>query len=240
MHAILTRIDRAESTNDALRVMVEEGAPDGRGIYTSEQTAGRGRRGRAWVCPSGTALALSVALVGPQHQAYTMQLPLAAGAAVADVIRAETGLVPELKWPNDVLISGKKVAGVLCEGVHDGTRLRGVVIGVGLNINVSQGEFPQELESIATSLLAESGITYEIDHLARTLHAAILDRVALLSANRGALLDLWRKHDVTAGRGVRVGDLTGKATGINADGALLVATPKGDKAIRSGEIEWTD
>jgi BirA family biotin operon repressor/biotin-[acetyl-CoA-carboxylase] ligase len=165
-------------------------------------------------------------------------MPLAAGAAVADVIRTHTALTPQLKWPNDVLIAGRKVAGVLCEGVHDGARLRGVVIGVGLNVNVPTAEFPQELRPIATSLLAESGDTYEIAALAHAIYAAIIDRVTLLAADRGAVLDLWRRHDVTKGRAVRIGDVVGTAAGINADGALLVDTSAGQQAVRSGEIEW--
>jgi BirA family biotin operon repressor/biotin-[acetyl-CoA-carboxylase] ligase len=165
-------------------------------------------------------------------------MPLAAGAAVAELIRSETSLTPQLKWPNDVLISGKKVAGILCEGVHGAGRLRGVLIGVGLNINVPPDGFPEELRPIATSLLAESGNTYEIGALAQALHAAILDRVTLLSADRGALLDLWREHDVTTGRAVKIGEVTGTAVGINAEGALLVETPNGTQTIRSGEIEW--
>lgn len=238
MAAFLTKLDRATSTNDVLRKMVEDGASDGRGVYTTEQTAGRGRRGRKWVCPEGTALALSVAIVGPQHHPYMLQMPLAVGVAVADVIREATELTPQLKWPNDVLIDGKKVAGILCEGVHDGARLRGVIVGVGLNVNVPTDEFPDELRSIATSMHAAAGDTYEVAPLAHALYGAIIDRISLLAADRGALLDLWRRHDVTKGRGVRIGELTGTAAGINADGALLVDTNAGQRAVRSGEIEW--
>ena len=143
------------------------GAPEGAVVAADEQTEGRGRLGRSWHAPRGTSLLFSTSLVPDVPAARLPELSLVAGAAVADAISAQTGLRTTLKHPNDVLVDGRKVAGILAESV-DGR----VVLGIGVNVSQAEGELPQEVVTPATSLALEGATVDRAELL-----AVILERL---------------------------------------------------------------
>jgi BirA family biotin operon repressor/biotin-[acetyl-CoA-carboxylase] ligase len=156
--------ERCESTQREL----EADAPEGAVAVAEEQSAGRGRLGRRWFAPARTSVLVSVNLRPDVPTRRLPELSLVGGAAVAEAIATETGLRPEVKFPNDVLIGGRKVAGILAEAREDR-----VVLGIGINVNVAAAELPKELETPATSLVLETGAPV---HRAALL-AAVLERL---------------------------------------------------------------
>ena len=238
MNPFLTRVEEASSTNDLVRAKIEAECADGLAIWSSNQRSGRGRRGRSWVCPSGKGVAMSVALVGAQHQRNMLLMPLATGVAVARVCAEQVSETFGLKWPNDVLHEGRKVAGILCEGVMVDGRFRGVVVGVGVNVNAVPSDFPAELQPLVAGLRSHRVDDIELGGFAGRLYQAIMQEIAALQSDPVGVLDRWRARDVTGGREVRVGGTVGVADGIDADGALRVRTQTGTVSVRSGEVEW--
>jgi BirA family biotin operon repressor/biotin-[acetyl-CoA-carboxylase] ligase len=215
-------LDSSPSTNAALLAMPE--APDYQVVTTLDQTAGRGRLGRTWTAPAGTALAVSVLLPGPPSG----WLPLLAGAAMAEAL---TPLVPggvALKWPNDILIGDKKVCGILAEVAGDGR----VVLGAGVNLTMTADQLPVPT---ATSLTLEGA---DSAGLAETVLDAYLSRLLVTDA----VPDRVRALCSTIGRQVRVelsggGDLLGEAIGIDDDGRLQVRDHGGvTHAIGAGDV----
>jgi BirA family biotin operon repressor/biotin-[acetyl-CoA-carboxylase] ligase len=150
------------------QLLVPADAPEGALVVAEEQTAGRGRLGRRWLAPAGTSLLCSLQLRPPVPPERLPELTVVASHACAEAIAALTGFEPELKFPNDVLLGGRKVAGVLAEA-----REGRVVLGVGVNVNVTADELPQEVDRPATSLLVETG--REIDRA--ELLAELLERL---------------------------------------------------------------
>lgn len=209
---------RTDSTNERARELAAAGAPHGTVVTAAEQTAGRGRQGRTWVAPPGSAVLMSVVL-----RRFDPMLPLAAAVALC-----ETLPVPALvKWPNDLWIDRRKVAGILVEGRP---AAGWAVLGVGINVSVSQ--FPVELRDTATSLrLAGSSIGNEevLD-----LALAALDR--WLERPAAEVLAAWRARDALQGSEVRWAAGSGQAAGINEAGALLVDTSSGRVTLGAGEV----
>jgi BirA family transcriptional regulator, biotin operon repressor / biotin---[acetyl-CoA-carboxylase] ligase len=208
-----------DSTNERARELAGAGAPHGLVVTADEQSAGRGRQGRAWTAPPGTALLLSVVLRDLRET-----LPLAAAVAVCDAL-------PEvdcrIKWPNDVLIDGRKLAGILVEGrPQEGW----AVLGVGLNVSVK--EFSGELAGTATSLALE-GVAARNEEVLRSLLVALDAR---LSDDAGDVLAAWRERDALLGERVRWRDGEGVAAGIDDSGALLVDSESGRVALDAGEV----
>ncbi len=231
------------STNDEAKRAAKEGAPHGATWVAESQRAGRGRQGRVWISPPGENLLFSVLLRLRCAPSRLPPLALVAGLAVRDAIesalRGPSSLVPSnkvlLKWPNDVLVGGKKIAGVLVEAAVAGHAVESVVIGIGLNVHTL--DFPDDLAGIATSLaLLGSPVRDRAELLADTLHA--LDRDVHLAADRGLGLIHARlsEHDALRGKRVRGGaDETceGTAEGIDLDGMLLV---RRDDGVR---VRWS-
>lgn len=230
--AAASRLDwrtSAASTNlELTSVAAGDGAldwPDGSVIATDTQTAGRGRLGRVWTAPAGSALAASV-LVRPDMPVVAFGwLPLLAGAAMTRTLRA-VGADAELKWPNDVLIGGRKVCGILSELLPD---LSGAVVGVGVNIAMSADELPVPT---ATSLLVE-GVSVDLDAVLGAFLEDFLPSVAALADAGGDAEASGSREAVSAlcstiGRSVRVqlpdgNEVLGEATGIDASGRLVVS-----------------
>jgi BirA family biotin operon repressor/biotin-[acetyl-CoA-carboxylase] ligase len=152
--------ERCESTQRELAA----NAPEGAVAVAEEQTAGRGRLGRRWEAPARTSVLVSVNLRPTIELARLPELSIVAGSATADAIAAETGLRPEVRFPNDVLIAGRKVAGILAEA-----REERVVLGIGINVNLAEAELPREVDTPATSLLVESGAVVDRARLLATL-----------------------------------------------------------------------
>jgi BirA family biotin operon repressor/biotin-[acetyl-CoA-carboxylase] ligase len=234
--------DRIGSTNDVAIALSAEGLV----VVAAEQTAGRGRRGHVWFSPPGSGLYTSVVLapsraaVDPQRA--TRLLTLAAGVGVAEGIEAATGLRADLKWPNDLLVARRKLAGILAEASVADQPIDTVTVGYGINIGPMA--YPPELRDRATSLESELGRAVEIyDVLAETL-AGIATRYAdLVAARFDAILDAWRAR-APAAVGARVAwtagshALQGVTAGIDADGALLVRVDDRVERIVSGELTW--
>jgi BirA family biotin operon repressor/biotin-[acetyl-CoA-carboxylase] ligase len=203
------------STNARARELAEQGAPHGTLVTASEQTAGRGRQGRSWVTPPGSAIAASVIL-----RSFDDLLPLRAGLAVADL----AGDGARVKWPNDVLLDGRKVAGILVEARAPDW----AVVGIGVNV----AGVPPEVADIATSLGRE-----DVEAALEELMAALDVRVAQPAADVVAAL---RERDALLGRRVRWNGGEGEGAGIDSSGALLVETPAGTVALSSGEVHLVD
>jgi BirA family transcriptional regulator, biotin operon repressor / biotin---[acetyl-CoA-carboxylase] ligase len=207
------------STNDRARALARAGAPHGALVTAAEQSAGRGRQGRSWSAPPGRALLMSIVVRDPPAL-----LPLAAALAVAEV----SGPRARIKWPNDVLLDGRKVAGILAEGrPHEGW----AVLGVGLNVAVRVDELPLELRATAGTLGREPA---EVEPtLARLLSA--LERA--LDLDDAALLDAYRARDALSGQEVRWAEGTGRAIGVDASGRLVVELADGRRtALSAGEV----
>jgi BirA family biotin operon repressor/biotin-[acetyl-CoA-carboxylase] ligase len=210
-----------DSTNERGRELAEAGAPHGTLVTADEQLAGRGRQGRAWTAPPRSAVLMSVVL-----RELTETLPLAAAVAVSEALPVEAAI----KWPNDVWIDGRKVAGILIEARPlDGW----AVLGIGLNVTTE--EFPPELN--ATSL-ALAGATMSHDEAL----AAVLDSLERwLAAPPSSVLAAWRERDALLGRTVRwaSGGSQGTAAGVDETGALIVETPDGRVLLDAGEVHLT-
>ena len=210
-----------DSTNARAREFAGRGAPDGTLVTASEQSAGRGRQGRTWSAPAGRALLCSIVVREPPRL-----LPLAAGVAVAEVAEA-AGPDAAIKWPNDVLVDGRKVAGILVEArVQEGW----AVAGIGVNVAVRAADFPADLRERAGTLgLEPSAIEPTLDALLRALER-------WLEADTDAVLDALRARDALLGREVRWGGQTGTGAGIDGDGRLVVRTDSGEVALDAGEV----
>jgi len=227
------------STMDEVSRAAEEGAPRGLVVGADAQSAGRGRRGRAWISPGGAGLYFSY-LARPVR-GFDL-LTLAAGVAVRAGIAEATGLHTDLKWPNDLLLGGRKVAGLLAEAARFGTPEASVTIGVG--VNVRPAAYPTHVAMGATSLEAARG--HDVDRGA--VLAAVLEHLAdtLASLEAGgaeAILQAWRAASPTAvGTPVEWSDPSGSRRGITAgvdeSGALLVRTSDGTERIVAGELVW--
>jgi BirA family biotin operon repressor/biotin-[acetyl-CoA-carboxylase] ligase len=217
-----------DSTNARARDLATAGAPDGTIVTASEQSAGRGRQGRTWTAPAGRALLLS-AVVRDLSRRDAL-LPLAVPVAVAQACDAFAGGRCDIKWPNDVWVGGRKLAGILLEGrPQEGW----AVIGIGLNVGTAAADFPQELRQTATSLAIEAGSDPGVDAV---LQAVLTALDARLGDPPGRILGAWRERDLLAGRTVRWSGGEGTATGLDDNGALVVETDGGRVALDAGEV----
>lgn len=219
---------RTDSTNTRARELAAAGAPHGTVVTAGEQTEGRGRQGRTWTAPAGKALLYS-AVVRPLEERH-MLLPLAVPLAVCEVAEElEAGTRCRVKWPNDVLVEGRKLAGILIEArPQDGW----AVVGVGLNLATRPAEFPAELRDTATSL---SGASVEAARESLNRHLA-----QWVEADRDSVLEAWRERDALRGRPVAWDGGSGVADGVDDRGYLLVLTPDGARiSVGGGEVHLT-
>ncbi len=217
------------STQDVLR---GSDLPEGAVAVTEHQTAGRGREGRRWEDTPGASLLASI-LLRPPVGAPTEQLALVAGLAVAEAVE-ERGETAKVKWPNDVLIGGRKVAGILLEAAE------GVVVcGVGINVNQTTTAMPAETRTPAASLLTVAGDTRDRAALLVVLLDLLERRYdAWLRRGLAPLLPELEHRDALRGRTVTVEDVTGTAAGVAQDGRLRVARADGTEAlVASGEVD---
>jgi BirA family biotin operon repressor/biotin-[acetyl-CoA-carboxylase] ligase len=209
---------QTDSTNERARELAAAGAPHGTLVTASEQSAGRGRQGRRWSAPPRRALLCSLVIRDPPRL-----LPLAAGVAVAEV----AGTQARVKWPNDVLVNGLKVAGILVEGrPQEGW----AVLGIGLNVAVREEDFPPELAGRAGTLgLEPDAVEPMLDRLLDSLEQ-------WLPAAPEAVLEAVRLRDALLDRPVRWSGGEGRGAGIDSEGRLLVATEEGQIALDAGEV----
>ena len=234
-----------DSTNTRARELAAAGAPHGTVVTAGEQTAGRGRQGRTWTAPPNKALLYS-AIVRPLEDRHTM-LPLAVPLAVCEAAeQLNPALSCKVKWPNDIHVEGRKLAGVLIEArPQDGW----AVIGIGLNLYIKSHEFPAELQDRATSLFPDDQRTQERGSAGPS--PLLSGRPPLLgplnhhlehwvNADSAEVLAEWRKRDALKGREVAWENGSGVADGIDDRGYLVVVTPDGDRiALGAGEVHLT-
>jgi BirA family transcriptional regulator, biotin operon repressor / biotin---[acetyl-CoA-carboxylase] ligase len=217
------------STNDLAKQLARAGASEGLLVLADEQTAGKGRLGRSWSTPPGSALAMTLVLRPALPPYHAPRITLVAAVAVAEAVRAETGLPAGIKWPNDLQVGGRKLCGILTEMEAEMERIAFVVCGMGLNVNLAREAMPPEFRESATSLMAELGRPVARAPLVRAIMARFEEAYdQLLSGRLGQVLDRWRELSVTLGRQVAVLSVTGAPTvdgiaeDLDADGALLV------------------
>jgi BirA family transcriptional regulator, biotin operon repressor / biotin---[acetyl-CoA-carboxylase] ligase len=231
------------STNTVARELAAAGAPHGTVVTADEQTAGRGRQGRTWTAPPGSALLYS-AVLRPIEARHSV-LPLAVALAVcetAEVLRP--GIECTVKWPNDVHLEGRKLAGILIEArPQDGW----AVLGVGLNLAIGEDEFPEELRDRAISLFGSaSAVPYgavdaKKNSWAMAAAGTLSERLAVwLDADAEAVLGAWRARDALRGREVTWDKGSGVADGVDERGYLLVRLADGDRiALGAGDVHLT-
>jgi BirA family biotin operon repressor/biotin-[acetyl-CoA-carboxylase] ligase len=235
-------VDEAASTNRLVAERARAGAEEGLVVVAEHQTAGRGRLDRTWETPARSSLTFSVLLRPEVVPAHWPWLPLLTGYAVAKALRA-AGFAADVKWPNDVLVRGRKVAGILVERVDSPTGAAAVV-GIGLNVDQDDAELPVET---ATSLALEAGSHPVPDRtdllltLLSTLHEAYAAWVAGGEDGTARLRASYAAACATVGEDVRVdlpsGEvLTGRATGVDADGRLEVQGPDGTVQVGAGDV----
>jgi BirA family transcriptional regulator, biotin operon repressor / biotin---[acetyl-CoA-carboxylase] ligase len=230
-----------DSTNRVAQELARQGAAEGTAVLAERQLSGRGRQGRVWYSPAGVGLYSSVILRAalPPNQIQLLTLAV----VVARAISAQTLLSPRIKWPNDILIGGKRVAGILTEAEAAAERIAHVVVGVGINANHTAAELGQPLEALATSLRLEVGRLVERSTLAAQLFAELESWYERLKgSDSSSILDEWRQHAATLGRRVRVflGQTTveGTALDLTNEGALLVERQDGSRTVvHAGDVE---
>lgn len=229
---------RLGSTNDRARSIARAGAPSFSVVIAVEQTRGRGREGRRWLSPPGSGLWMTVVLARRPsgHSAVPLLVGIAAARAIEDVC---PDLRAEIEWPNDLVVAGRKVGGILCESWDDGAGSRGMAIGTGINISQRVADFPPELRDRAASLRAMGATSVATPALAGALLVRLRELLVPEAAPlEGALHRELTRRDALMGRNVVLGSgETGTARGISSAGALLFEEPGGARReIRSGSV----
>jgi len=214
------------STNDLAKELAAYGAVEGTVVVAETQTAGRGRLGRGWASPKG-GLWFSVVLRPELKPAEAVKLVFVAGLAVVEVLRELYGVRVETKWPNDVLVKGRKVCGILSEMNTTDGKVNFVVLGIGVNANFLENAFPEELKANATSLESELGRKVKLDALFRTLLERLENLYELfIREGFNLILEEWKKYAGFLGCQVEVTSLTEKMSGLALDvdqeGALVL------------------
>ncbi len=237
----LTFHETAVSTNLLAKVMARSGVPEGTAVSADEQTGGRGRMLRRWVSPAGVNLYFSLILRPAVSPGRIPQIPLLAAAAVH---RSLSASVPELdfriKWPNDILVGGKKICGILCEMESEADIAHFVIVGIGINVNLC--EMPEEISDIATSLCLAAGRRYSRARLLASFFNSFepLYDAWLEGEDLAPVLPVLETHSYLLGRTIEVEQfnhrLRGIAVGISPAGELLLEMDNGErKAVSSGE-----
>ena len=231
------------STQKIANELANNGAPEGTIVVADEQTAGRGRLARQWVSPKGTGIWMSLILKPDIPIFQAPQLTLLSAVAAVQGIEQATGAKPEIKWPNDLLMNGRKVSGILTEMQAEADGIHSVIIGIGINVNQQQSDFPAELQTIATSLAIETGTRQSRE----ACMAAILAQFESLysrycESGFSEIKHLWEKHAISIGKVVTAVTarerITGTALGITDEGVLLVKDEGGSvHRIFSADIE---
>jgi len=235
-------LDETGSTNAEAFRLAEMGAAEGTVVLAERQTAGKGRLGRQWVSPGGVNLYLSVVLRPALPPYEAPQLTFLSAVALARTIEEQVGLKPAIKWPNDLLLHGSKVAGLLNEMSAETDRVAFVILGIGVNLNMAVHQFPDDLRSPATSLAIELGRPVERNQFAASLLAALdHEYVRFCNAGFGPVREEWAKRCNAYGRqvSVAIGNSTvrGPFAGIDHDGALLLTLPDGRlERVMSGDV----
>ena len=233
--------DSIDSTNNELKRQAEKGVKHGLLAVAEEQTAGRGRRGHAWVSPPGTGIWFSFLLKPEISPDKASMLTIVAAMAVSGAIREVTGLDAQIKWPNDIVVNGKKICGILTEMGTNGVKINYVLIGVGINVNLK--EFPEEMQDKATSLILEGGHEYDRNHVIAQVmkYFEINYEKFIQTCDFTHLLDDYHRILANLNQPVRVIDgdrsFEGICRGIDEKGELLVERQNKEVVkVSAGEV----
>lgn len=237
--AIVHRLESVPSTNDAARSLALGGAGHGTAVLAQEQTRGRGTKGRVWHSPAGLGLYASFVLRGPGGGAvpFPHLIPLAAGLAASDAVREASGIATELKWPNDIILGGKKLGGILSEGISGGAGGDFAVVGVGLNVGHGPVDFPEDLRASATSLrlAGRPDVTVEAVFIALCRAIDGWYNVFARGDKEAVIRTFETRHIFSPGALVKVetvdGTFTGEYRGLDAEGRLVVAPGGGSGTV---------
>jgi len=233
--------DSVGSTNDIAAALAEKGEAEGTVVAAEWQSAGRGRQGRAWASPPGSGLYASI-ILRPEPNIIPL-VTIAAGVAIADAVARTTGIAPALKWPNDVMVGERKLAGILAEASFSSAAAAHVVLGFGLNLR--DGGWPPDVAVRATSLERESGARVDRGEVLAACLEAWTERYDDLRAGRAAhVIAAWRRYAAPF-LNRRVSWIAansphdGVAEDVDESGALVVRTSAGRAHVTSGEVQWT-
>src|SRR5262245_11355464 len=197
--------EKTNSTNDVVEKLARDGVAEGVVVFAEAQSQGRGRLGRRWISPPRRGLWFSVLLRPNLRPQAATQLTVAAATALVRAIRDQTGLAPEIKWPNDILIRGRKVAGVLTELSAELDHIKYLILGIGVDMNQTASEFPVELRKVATSLRIETGRhVNRADLAASILRELDCDYERIRRRQFAKLADEWEEQCITLGRRVSI------------------------------------
>ncbi len=232
-----------ESTNRDAKALAYHGAPDGTIVVAEEQTGGKGRLDRTFYSPRGKGIWFSIILRPKFLPHDAPKCTLMTAVAIAEAMN-RFNLRAEIKWPNDIMHDGRKLVGILTEITGEMGKITYVVIGIGINVNISRDEFPEELRDVATSLSELNGAPLSrVDFLRAVLEEFDKLYREVNDSGFGEILNRWRKYNVTLGKKVRVisaGDggetFNGKAVDLDADGALIVETADGRRTVYAGDV----
>ncbi|WP_180968252.1 biotin--[acetyl-CoA-carboxylase] ligase [Cytobacillus massiliigabonensis] len=235
--------DVVDSTQKVAQRLVFEGASEGTIIIAEEQLSGRGRMDRKWHSPKYTGIWMSVILRPNLPPAKAPQLTLITAVAVVQAIEEMTGMTPEIKWPNDILLNGKKVTGILTEMQADADRIHSIIIGIGINVNQQLEDYPEDLKPIATSLAIEYGQKLERAELIKLLLVK-LEKLYTIYLDQGffPIKLLWESYAISIGKNITArtitGAISGQALGITDDGVLMIEDSHGTvHHVYSADIE---
>lgn len=228
----LTFYSEVQSTQNAARDLAEAGAPEGALVVADHQSSGRGRMGRSWVSPPGKGIYMSMIMRPSVPIHCAPQLTLLTAVALCRSLRQLTNLDIGIKWPNDLLIDGKKISGILLESTAEDERLKYIIAGIGISVNLSEGDYPEEVLAKATSLRIASGKVFSraaiIAEFLREWEA-LYD--AFLQEGFGPIAALWESLSVSIGRTVRLttpqGEMMGVPVGLEPSGAIRVRLEDG-------------
>jgi BirA family transcriptional regulator, biotin operon repressor / biotin---[acetyl-CoA-carboxylase] ligase len=224
--------EQTSSTSDVIEKLARDGAAEGVVVFAESQTSGRGRLGRQWFSPSRKGLWFSILLRPPLRPQEVMRIMVASGTALRRAIQRTTNLRAAIKWPNDILIRGRKVAGILTELHAELDRVQYVVLGIGLDVNLGAGDFSPPLRKTATSLRIELGHSLSRPELAvSVLRELDNDYAGVMDGSFSAIADEWVEHCETIGKEVVLNSgnrrISGRAEALGDDGALLLRTEHG-------------
>ena len=235
-------LGRVTSTNDVLMELAGQAASEGTVVSAEFQTQGRGRQGRSWTTSEGKALAFSLLLRPNLRTDEFPEITLAAAVAVAKTLE-DFHFWPKIKWPNDLLLDGKKVCGILTEMVPKKDKMAGVVLGIGVNLNQSPTDFPKEIRAVATSLFRQSGRKIHRGRFFQKLLFRLEETYQWVAERRySKVLSEWRKRSVTLGQQAKITQgqhvFFGQVLDLDEKGALLVRNDLGMvERVTSGDVE---
>jgi BirA family biotin operon repressor/biotin-[acetyl-CoA-carboxylase] ligase len=228
-----------DSTIDAAREWLAEGGPEGGAVIADRQRRGRGKLHRAWAAPEG-GLWLSLMARPDLEASHAGRLGVVMALAAAEAVGAVAEVNVQLKWPNDLLLDGRKLGGVLVEAEHAQGRVATAVLSLGLNANFPLRALPEELWESATTLLEATGRPHRLEAIAARLMESMERWWPSVLGDGVALAQQWRERDALWRRDIVVEAgaeaIRGEANGIDPDGALLLLAAGGERAITTGEI----